>query len=240
MLGSIGAYANGFKLVTSTPLEESNVKGRQGLLIKQKLSFGNYYTTSVKRGAFKSHTMMSGFPGFIWTEHMEGKQNIRFKLTDGIQSSEVFCATNVSSRDLVIGSNPNAAPNVITSVLRIGTEHQQNNFSVAIYTEANEQPWELFLDNTNSQLHRKDYIGYVTRGEEYYTIVPVWKIEKKNGKVAEMPFGSAGFEIQNAAGEAIAAVSLIDQGKVYMGAANEKERFLMANVCSALLLQSEL
>lgn len=243
MLLSLGSYAQGFDIVPGEPLnsnhETLNVKGRNGFLIKQKLTFGKYYTTSVKRSAIRKWTSMSGFPNLVWTEHVEGKQAIHYRLCNGVDTSDVFTLSNISSRDLVIGRNPDALPNVITSIMRIGTEKQQNNFSVTIYTAKDEEPWELFLDNTNVQLHRNDYIGYVRRGQEYYSIVPVWKLEKK-GKVRDMPFGSAGFEIRNINDETVAATSLIDNGKVYLAPRDEKENFLMANVCAALLLQSDI
>lgn len=243
LLISTYSFAGGFNLVTSEPLnshhEVMDAKGRQGILIKQKLTFGRYFTIKVKRSAIRKWTSASGFPNLIWTEHMEGRQTIRFSLCNGSDTSDVQMLTNVSSRDLVIGSDPNSVPNTVTSIMRIGTEKQQNNLSVVIYTSPAEEPWELFLDNTNVQLHRNDYIGYVRRGQEYYSIVPVWTLEKK-GKVRDMPFGSAGFEIRNVDDKAVAAVSLIDNGKVYMGETNEKEQFLMANVCAALLLQSNI
>lgn len=238
------AQAQGFKMVTGEPLntdhEKMEVRGRNGWLIKQKLHIGDrYFTTSVKRGAIRSWKSQSGFVNLIWTEHAAGRQAINYRLTDGTDTSEVLTLTKVSSRDLVIGSNPNALPNVITSITRIGTEDQQNNFSAAIYTSKNEDPWQLFLDNTNAQLHRDEYIGYVTRGDEYYSIVPVWQLEKK-GKIRSIPFGSVGFEIRNKEGQTIAATNLMDNGEVYMGQGDRKEQFLMANVCAALLLQSNI
>lgn len=233
-------------MVTGEPLnahhEVLDVKGRNGILIKQKLRVGEdrFYTTSVKRSAIRKWTSMSGFVDFIWTEHVEGKQSIHFRLTDGTDTSDVFSVSNIESRDLILGSNPNALPNVVSSVLRIGTENQRNNYSVAIYLKKGEEPWELFLDNTNSQLHREEYIGYVTRGEEYYSLVPTWQLEKK-GKVRSIPFGSVGFEIRNKDGATVAATSLVDNGEVYLNPdMDKKEQFLMANVCAALLLQSNI
>jgi len=38
----------------------------------------------------------------------------------------------------------------------------------------------------------------------------------------------------------VAAVSLIDNGMVYLGRTTPEERFLLANACTALLLQEEI
>jgi hypothetical protein len=235
----------GFRMVTGEPLnsrqERLEVRGRNGILINQKLRIGDhkYFTTSVKRSAIRKWTSQSGFIDFIWTEHVVGRQSIHYRLTNGTDTSDVLTLTNIASNDLIIGSDPNALPNVVSSVMRIGTEDQKNNFSAALYLSKNDEPWQLFLDNTTAQLHREDYIGYVTRGDEYYSIVPVWKLEKK-GKVRDIPFGEVGFEIRNKEGQTIAATSLMDNGEVYMGETDSKEQFLMANVCAALLLQTNI
>lgn len=241
-LFSLAAAAQRFDLALSAPLDSAHdhfsVKGRNGILIKQKLSFGEYATVKVKRGAIRKWTGSSGFPGFIWQEHMEGRQSIQFKLTDGTDTSDVTMVTNVSRHDLMIGSDPNALPNRVFPILTIGTDAQKNNLSTAIYTNTQEQPWELYLDNTDAQLRREKYIGYVYRGDEYYQIIPVWDIVYK-GKKRSIPFGSAGFEILDADGNAKAAVSLMDdRGIVYLGKISREERFLLANICAALLLQS--
>ncbi len=240
----VSSFAFDFRLVTSEPLrssqQELKVKGRQGILIKQKLSFGDYHTTGVKRSAIKKWTMSTGIKNFIWGEHVEGKQSIRFNLTDNMHNSEVYCLSNIESDDLLIGHEPGQCAGQVTSILRIGTGDNENNYSVAIYMDNDTIPWELFLSNNEAQYSRENYIGYVSRGKEYYTITPVWKIQKKNGREATLPFGSAGFEIRNSDGIAKAAVSLIDNGVVYMGQLPGDEKFLMANICAALLLQSDI
>lgn len=239
------AYAQNFKIATGEPFhsqqQELHVKGRNGLLIKQKLTFGDYHTVKVKRSAIRKWTGATGFPSLIWTEHMEGRQSIHFSLTNGQDTSDAMAVSHVASNDLQIGSPERQAriPGSILSLYK-QTEIAQNNFSVSIITQKGEAPWELFLDNSEAQIRRKHAAGYVTRGDDYYTIEPVWQVEKKNGRVAEMPFGSPGFEIKDKDGRVMAAVSLMDNGKVYLGPGTGMEKFLFANVCAALLLQSNI
>ena len=45
---------------------------------------------------------------------------------------------------------------------------------------------------------------------------------------------------QDKDGNVVAAVSLIDNGDVYLGPGTEEERLLYANACAALLLQSNI
>jgi hypothetical protein len=242
---SFSAKSKGFKIATGEPLhsqqQEMDVKGRMGILIKQKLSFGDYHTVKVKRSAIQKWTGVNGFPGLIWTEHMKGRQSIHFSLTDDNNTSEVMAVSNVAANDLLIGNadRQRRIPGSIISLYR-QTEISQNNYSVSIVTQKGEEPWELFLDNTEAQIRRKHPAGYLTRGEEYYTIEPVWQIEKKNGETANMPMGCAGFEIVDKDSNVMAAVSLIDNGKVYLGPGTEAQKFLFANACAALLLQSNI
>jgi hypothetical protein len=55
-----------------------------------------------------------------------------------------------------------------------------------------------------------------------------------------MPFGSAGFEIRNKDGKALAAVSMIDNGVVYLSDISPEEKILLSGVCAALLLQEQI
>ena len=231
------------KLVTGQPLnsqqEEMPVKGRNGLMINQKLRFGNYHTLSVKRSAIRKMKETFGIDNTVWTEHSEGKQTIHFRLTDDTYTSDVVATSHVSMNDLVIGRAPGGLPGPISSILRIGTGDQEDNYSVAISITPGEKPWQLFLDNNSAQMERNTYLGFVSRDNEYYTVAPVWQMERK-GKVVKFPFGCAGFEIRNDHGDALAAVSLLNNGVVYMGKLDSKEQFLMANICAAILLQSNL
>lgn len=243
MLSTATVQAENFKIATGEPLhsqqQEMPAKGRMGILIKQKLSFGNYHTTMVKRSAIRKWSGINGFVGMIWTEHMEGRQSIHFRLTNDTDTSDVMTVTNVRSNDLLIGSptGQRRIPGQLVSIFR-STDITQNNYSVSIVTRKGDEPWELFLDNSEAQIRRKQAAGYITRGNDYYTIEPVWRVEKKNGKIVDMPFGSPGFEIKDKDNNVMAAVSLIDNGKVYLGPGTEEEKFLFANACAALLLQS--
>lgn len=241
---NMNSYA-GFKIATGEPLHSQQqiyaAKGRMGILIKQKLTFGDYYTTMVKRSAIRKWSGIDGFPGMIWTEHMQGRQSVHFRLSNGTDTSDVMAVSRVSARDLLIGTAPGTTrlPGSIVALFK-STEISNNNYSVSIVNKTGEEPWELFLDNTEAQVRRKEPAGYVRRGDDYYTIEPVWQVEKKNGQIANMAFGSVGFEIKDKDQQVVAAVSLIDNGEVYLGPGSAYDKLLYANVCAALLLQSNI
>jgi len=99
----------------------------------------------------------------------------------------------------------------------------------------------MVLDNEAAQRNSKKYIGVISQSNDrYYTLHPVYTLEKKDGKPANMPFGSIGYEIRGKEGKPLAAVSLIDNGVVYFNDITAEEKFLMANICTAILLQEEI
>jgi hypothetical protein len=98
----------------------------------------------------------------------------------------------------------------------------------------------MAIDNQQSQASPKKYTGLLAKNkQEYYTIVPVTLIEK-NGKSGNTLLGAVGFEFRNKEGKTVAAVSLIDKGMIYLGKTTPEERFLLANACTALLLQEQI
>jgi hypothetical protein len=237
-----------FKLHLSDELQtrdEYQVKGKQGILINQKMSFGEYATSKVSRSWTTGHSPRIGWYGvnqqewvnIISINYIDKKQTLHFGMADKERESEIFCVSRFSSSDLQVGKRPN-------SLLNIGLDLAGPSSSI-YYVQVYEKggggiPWQLALDNQRSQSDARSYSGVFAKNEkEYYTLTPVWKLEK-NGKTGNMPFGSVGYEIRNAAGKAVAAVSMMDKGMVYLGRTTASERFLMANLCAALLLQENI
>ena len=245
------AFGQSFKMAISDDLrsahDEYKVKGRQGILIKQKLAFGMFNTSVVKRswtkGGASHFGLGAGTPGttdhtnIISVDYVNRRQTVYFNMTDeNNQASEVFGASRFRSKDLTIG-NPNNIVDIALDVLGAGGR-SESGYYVQIYTAAGEQPWQMLIDNQAAQAQPKKYTGLLAQGKDkYYTIVPVSKIEKKNGKVMNTLAGTIGFEFRNMKGVTVAAVSLVDNGMVFIRHADAAERFLLANACAALLLQ---
>ena len=231
--------------------EEFSVNGRQGILINQKLSFGDYRTVSVKRSWTKGNSMFAGWawgrPGYddysriIGVEFSNKKQSVKFELSDqDANESSVFCVTKVKTKDFVLGNNPNSLLNISLEILG-RTDAAQNVFWTKIYLKNEEKPWEMMLDNDAIQEKRKTYVGVISQSrDQYYTLHPVYALEMKNGKTGNILAGSLGIEIRNKQGKPLAAVSLIDKGMVYFNGVSSEEKFLMANICTALLLQEQI
>jgi len=60
---------------------------------------------------------------------------------------------------------------------------------------------------------------------------------EQNGKTGNILAGSIGFEFRDPTGKAVAAVSFLNNGAVFLGKISDDKRFLLANACAALLLQ---
>jgi len=230
---------------------EYPVKGRQGTLINQKLSFGEYHTLLVDRSWTKGSSSMAGisqglptdadYKKLITSEKVKKNQTLYFALADSLgNQARAYCITNFKSKDFTIGNNPNSVINLFGDILGIGDE-SSNIFYAMFYDAQASNRWELMIDNQEAQARPKTYTGYLSKSkDEFYTIRPLSKVVSKKGKVGTMPFGSAGFEIRTKEGKAVAAVSMIDKGVVYLTKVSPEEKILLSGVCAALLLQEQI
>lgn len=228
-------------------VEEYPVKGRSSH-INQKLSFGSYSTRDVDRSWTRGSTVTTGFTQgvptsetyrrIISTDHIAKKQTLYFTFQDSSGNLvKAYCLSRFNAKDFTIGNNPNSLPNILLDISGRGDESSSLFYVILLQASTGAQ-WELLLDNQAAQAASKRYEGYLTKSkDEYYVIKPVTRLKSKKGKVGTMPFGSAGYEIQNKSGKPLAAVSLMDRGVVYLTDMNAEEKLLLSAACAALLLQ---
>ena len=226
--------------------DEYEVKGKQGVLVKQKMSFGEYRTNTVNRSWIKGSSSRTGigyndparqeWVNIISREYVNRNQTIHYEMNSGDLNSDVYCVARFNAESLEIGRNPNSLLNIGLEILGAGGR-PSSMYYVQIFTSADGRPWELALDNQQAQGSPKKYTGWLAKSkDEYYTVIPVTKIEG-NGKSGDTFMGAIGFEFRNKEGKTVAAVSLMNKGMVYLGRTTAEERFLLANACTALLLQ---
>ncbi len=230
-------------------LSEYSVKGRNGILINQKLSFGNYYTTDVNRSWTKGNDLKFGvskgnittgeYLNVISMEYINRKQTIRFNMAgENAAESAVFCVSKFKARELTLG-DPSQLASIGIDMAAVKGDQDQNMFYAQVHTPGSTQPWQLVVNNGLAQQQAKTYKGLLSKSKtDYYTIVPITSVKDKNGKAKNLLAGSLGYEFRNTQGVAVAAVSLVDNGMVYLdNMITPEERFLLANACAALLLQ---
>ena len=224
------------QMVTDQRLLDSplTVKGTNGNMIKQKISFGEYKTTSVRRSAWKSQAGYTGVPEVFTVAFEKTKQTIRFQLTDGIHSSYADCLDISRSKQYVTGNNPNSLLNIATD-LATYPYNERHVYRAIINTNDNNGPWTLEIDDVQFHMPNTTYKGILKRGNQTYTVVPIQKVK---GKDRDVRIGTIGFEIKNNGGLAVAAVSQIGKPTVYLNTENSSEKFLLANACTALLVKT--
>ena len=226
------------------------VKGRQGLMIRQKLSFGDYQTSVVKRSWTRSGNtrvdLISGqaqnpdYPNLIAMDYADSDQSFYFTITDFFGNiADVYAVSRFHSEDLQIGDNPNSVINILEDIFG-GMNASENLFYLQIFLNKETTPWQLVLDNDAAQRAAEDYSGLFFLDEnEYYTLLPITHLDTKKGP-QKILAGSIGFEIFNSKKESVAAVSLVDKGEVYFHTKDPAERFLLSSLCAALLLQEDI
>jgi hypothetical protein len=224
-------------------VEAYEVKGRNGILIKQKLSFGNYFTTSVNRSWTKGYSSFDepGRPNpsrqIISNEYVEKNQTLFFAFEDSSRlKADVHCVTNFVLNDVIVGKSGINLAGLLGNI-----SSSKSLFYIQIYTSADGAPWHLALDNIAAQESPKTYSARLARSkDEYYTLVPYRMVKNNKGKVTALTFGSAGFEIKNRQGVPVAAVCTINKGIVYLRDLPKQEQLLLAAACAAILLEEQI
>ena len=228
------------------------VTGRQGILINQRLSFGQYATQKVNRSWTKESSWSIGVgkhtlevptaTNVIAFDHITRKQTLRFAAESlSGEYADVYAASHVKARELRIGEE-NAPGGFVIDLTRLFSKSSNNLYYVQIYLNGNMQPWQLILDNEVSQWQPGKYVGYLYGpNNRYYELKPVRHLENKNGEAKQIAMGHIGFEVLDEGGTGLAAVSIMDKGQVYFSnAVSPKERFLLENLCAAILLQEQI
>lgn len=231
-------------------MSEYKVKGRQGLMIRQCLSFGAFKTATIKRSWTKGSSATMGltrsllinpdYEKIITVDYVKRKQKLYFAMQDSAgNTAEAYCISKFEARDFNIGNNRNNALNLLGDLLTVGI-NSSSIFYVQIYAEK-PQPWQMFHDNICAQNNPDNYHGTLSHEDgRRYTIRASSRVETPKGDIRPLPFAAAGFEFFDEANKLVAAVSMINSGVVFLKELPRQERILLATACAALLLQEEI
>jgi hypothetical protein len=226
-------------------IKAHEVKGRHGILIKQKLSFGAYFTTHVDRSWTKGFSSFQGsgvekYQSIISKEYIERNQTLFFAFEDSSRlKADVHCVNDFKESDLQIRGAAFSLSNITGR--KTSGDASTNLYYVQIYTSAQEPPWHLVIDLEMAQRSPATYTTRLARSaNEYYVFSPYRRVKNNKGKVVDFTFGFAGFQVKNKTGESLAAVSLVNKGVVYLKDITKEEKFLLAAACAALLLQEQI
>lgn len=200
--------------------DEYAVKGKQGWLVKQKLSFGDYVTEKVKRG------WTSSYQTEFVVKFQGAKERLQFTSAapDGSQT-DVFCIAKVTEKELPL----------LDDWFSISLKHE-DIFSGAIVTKDGD--WEFIVYNTNNRNAFEGSNGVLRKGDREIYISDVRSINGKNSFLTKgIIYGYTLYEN----GKELAAVETINNGRVFLRRNLPPDlRHILQNMSAALLLRSDL
>jgi hypothetical protein len=235
------------------------VQGLNGWQINQKLHFGSYHTSSIKRGwdftASVQYTKFRLNPEEyiakvfdITTFKNSNYQRNRFQYTlqDGGLEAEIYATEKFEEKQLVYKSNNPYIGNASK------TNQYKYAFSAVIVplTEKGAEPWSLVLVNKYDIAKDQDrgvfdrpYVeeeGYATNGKDNIAIRPlrIDNVTTKSGKETKVFGGKllAGYEIQWDGG-VVGIIDILDNNIWIANDLEPAEKLVVASVSSAILLK---
>ena len=203
-----------------------DVKGNAGLLINQKISFGNFYTSPIKRG-WTNRTELT----VLGIRHEKAKQPIEF----------TQFGLNASSADIVGSSN---FDNNMFKLFK-GLENYANNiwngyFGVIIQKDGS-ATWEVLVENDHSNNSLKSETDNGIAMDEQGNSIEI----KGTKQLAENKFftddsKTFGYELFRN-GESIGAVSVLGNGKVWIkNSLSPQDKLIVASLSSILISKQNL
>lgn len=235
------------------------VKGLQGWMINQHLSFGEFQTSKIKRGwdfgSSLQYTKLRISPEEmllrvfdIETDKKSLSQKNKFQYTihDGQLEADVYATEKFTEKQLVYKSNNPY----------IGTASKTNKYEYAFtaavlpVAKENNEPWSLVLinkfdiaQNQGIGIFEEPYVeeeGYATNGTEKITIRPlrVDKLEQKNGKETKVFGGKilSGYELKWDDG-VVAIIDILDNNIWMANNLDAPDKLIISSISSAILLK---
>lgn len=235
-----------------------HVKGLSGWMINQKLSFGSYYTSSIKRG-WNVSSSQADRPSGVTTEDrllkvfnveksnitVNQKNKYQFTVQDGNGAAEIFCLEKLTKEQLVVKTNNRWLGDTYE------TKNYQYSFSAAILPMKvkEDAPWQLVLYNnydknkdTARRIFDLPYLeeeGYVTNGKETINIKPlrIQQFTTKDGREARFPVKMmSGYELRVDDG-VVGIIDSFDNNVWMYNDLDSDTKLLLAAISSALILR---
>ena len=228
-------------------------------MINQKLTFGPYQTSSIKRGwDFTSsvqytkfrispeEALLKVFSVDTDKRNLNQRNKFQYTLEEGNQLAEIYATEKFSEKQLVYKSNNPY----------IGTASKTNKYEYAFtaaivpLTLKEKDPWSLVMINkydiakdTARKLFDKPYVeeeGYATNGKDNIAIRPlrIENVTTKSGKQTKVLGGKmlSGYELQWDGG-VVAIIDILDNSLWIYNDLEPSEKFILSSIASAIMLK---
>lgn len=203
-----------------------DVKGNAGLLINQKISFGNFYTSPIKSG-WTNRTELT----VLGIKHEKAKQPIEF----------TQFGLNASSADIVGSSNFDSNMFKLFKGLEKYANNFWNGYFGVIIPKDGSATWEVLVENDNSNSSLKSETDNGIAMDEQGNTIEI----KGTKQLAENKFftddsKTFGYELFRN-GESIGAVSVLGNGKVWIkNSLSPQDKLIVASLSSMLISKQNL
>jgi hypothetical protein len=243
----------------SSQATKMHVSGLNGWMVNQKLAFGPYNTSKIKRGwdftSSLSYTKFFLRPEEallkvfdINTDKATNNQRNKFQYTleDGNGVTEIFATERFQEKQLKYRSNNPW----IGDASKTNRYEYAFNASILPLTLKDKEPWSLVLVNkydakndTARRLFDRPYVeeeGYATNGTENISIRPlrIDKVTTKKGKETKVFGGSmlSGYEISWDGG-VVGIIDLLDNNIWLANNLEANDKMIVSSIASAILLK---
>ncbi len=235
------------------------VKGLNGWMINQQLSFGNYQTSKIKRGwDFSSSIQYTKFRTSPEEQILRvfnidtnkksllQKNKFHYSIEDGNLIAEIYATEKFTEKQLVYKSNNPWLGDASK------TKKYEYAFTAAILpiTAQKSDPWSLVLINkydadrdTARKLFDRPYVeeeGYATNGKESIAIRPlrIDQVTTKSGKETKIRGGKmlSGYELQRDRG-VVAIIDILDNSIWLYNNLEPSDKLILSSIASAILLK---
>jgi len=207
----------------SRSAEAMPVSGRQGWLINQQLSFGEFQSGPVKR----SWTTGYNIPFVV--RFSGAKEKLGFTVRDASgTTAELFCLGKLREIDLPVLNKAFEVNLKTTDVFTC---------AIAPVNSLGDDSFEFYSENLNQNPRFDEITGQLQGPGLDIALRPVGKLE---GGQTSWNTTALGFELQQD-GNTIAAVETLNNGRVWISPElPASQQLIVAGVASALLLRSSL
>ena len=238
----------------SSEASKMHVKGLNGWMINQKLTFGNYQTSSVKRGwdfgSSFQHTkiflkpeemLLRVFEIETDKKSLSQRNKFQYSIYDGKLEAAVFATEKFNEKQLVYKSR-NPWIGDVTN-----TQGFQYSFTAGIIPSgtSDNDPWSVVISTKGSKAGMFDQPdveeqGFATNGKETIRITPlrIENVKQKNGKETKVFGGSlfSGYELRWDDG-VVGIIDILDNNIWIANNLDAHDKLIIASVSSAVLLK---
>lgn len=192
------------------------VKGRNGFLIKQKVSFGKFKTNYIKRG----FTLSYNIPFII--QFSGAREKLAFELTDSIAKCRVNCFGKIANKDV----------NLFNEYFGINLSREDIFVGSIVYQDTS--TWHFFIENASNTNPFGKAHGFAINGDKKIEIESIRELETKNTALSRLEIYGYNFNLN---ATTVGAVEIINKGRVVIGynLPNEYELVIGSLSCALLI-----